>query len=311
MQVLFIVNPNAGGRAGAKAIDTALARFDEANWQVITVRTKTVEEASDLITSAGQQGYELLVVGGGDGSIHHLIGHLPIGSPDKAAGIPFGIIPLGSGNDFYRGTGAPMDPWGAADNIVNGKDIPIDVGLVEPVNNDGSLRNEKPIRFTNTAGIGLDSQTLARREVSAPWLSARYDLLFLMTLAGLKPIHVTLETDDWVKELHAYWILCCNNGFIGTGMHVAPDAKINDGLMDVLIVEKISKIRFVVNLPKVFKGKHLNQPGLSVMRARSVILRSDPDFRMAIDGDREFKPPARISILKGAVRLRTKGLGEK
>jgi diacylglycerol kinase (ATP) len=311
MRVLFIVNQNAGGSGSAKIIETALARFNEADWHVITTRTKSKHDADELITTAGEQGYDLLVIGGGDGSIHHLIGHLPLGTPDKPAGIPFGIIPIGSGNDFYRGTGAPMDPWGAADNIVNGTAVPIDVGLVEPLYDDGSPRSEKPIRFTNTAGMGLDSQTLELREKSPSWLSARYDLLFLMTLARLKPIKVVMESDEWRRELEAYWILCCNNGFIGTGMHVAPNAEIDDGLLDILVVGKLSKIRFVVNLPGVFKGKHIHQPGIEIIRTRSVILKSDPDFRLAIDGDREFKPPARISIIKGAVRLRTRPFGKQ
>jgi diacylglycerol kinase (ATP) len=311
MQVLFLVNPKAGGRGRVRTVDTALARFNEAGWQVITVRTRSMDHAAEEIVTAQDQGYDLLVIGGGDGSIHHLVQHLPIGTPDKPAGIPFGIVPLGSGNDFYRGVGAPMDPGAAADNIVNGSPVPIDIGLVEQINDDGSPRGARPIRFTNTAGIGIDSQTLALRERAPSWLSARYELLFLTTLIWMKPLRLTLEADSWSRELDGYWVLCCNNGTIGTGMKIAPEASFTDGLMDVVIVEKIPKMRFVVNLPKVFKGTHLNVKGFSVTKARSLIVRSTPDLRLAIDGDREFKPPARISILPGAVRLMTKNLGQR
>ena len=308
MKVLFLVNKNSGGRETGRSVERALKRFDEAGWPVITVRTGSPSEAERHIVSAEEQGYELLVIGGGDGSIHHLVQHLPLGKPDKPEGLPFGIIPLGSGNDFYRGIGAPLDPWAAADNIVNGTPTPIDIGLVEPIAKDGSLRSEKPIRFTNSAGIGIDSQTLATRARAPRFLSARYELLFLFTLIWMKPVKVKIEADKWSSEQEAYWILCCNNGTIGAGMKVAPEARFNDGLMDVVIVDKIPKMRFVVNLPKVFKGTHTSVKGFSVVQAQSLTIQAQPALSLAIDGDLEFKAPARVSIVPGAVRLMTKGL---
>jgi diacylglycerol kinase (ATP) len=308
MKVLFLINKNSGGRSLNQSIERALERFDEAGWQVITVRTGSTSEAEEHVTSAEEQGYELLVIGGGDGSIHHLVQHLPLGTPDKPVGLPFGVIPMGSGNDFYRGIGAPLDPWAAADNIVNGKPIPVDIGLAEPITKSGNLRDEKPIRFTNTAGIGIDSQTLVTRTKAPASLSARYELLFLLTLIWMKPLRVRIEADNWTKDQEAYWILCCNNGTIGTGMKIAPEAKFNDGLMDIVIVDKIPKMRFIVNLPKVFKGTHLSVKGFSVVQAKSLILQAEPDLNLAIDGDLEFKAPARVSILPGALRLMTRGL---
>jgi diacylglycerol kinase (ATP) len=124
----------------------------------------------------------------------------------------------------------------------------------------------------------------------------------------MKPVKVKIEADKWSSEQEAYWILCCNNGTIGTGMKVAPEARFNDGLMDVVIVDKIPKMRFVVNLPKVFKGTHTSVKGFSVTQARSLTINAEPALRMAIDGDLEFKAPARVSILPGALRLMTKGL---
>jgi len=308
MNVLLLVNPHAGGRGNRRVLEIASARFRDAGWLITTVITETQEHAADLIRSAPSEGFDLLVIAGGDGSIHNLVQHLPISTRDRPEGIPFGIIPLGSGNDFYRGIGAPLDPLGAADNIVDGTPTPVDIGLIEAVNEDGSPRGEKPIRFTNTVGVGIDSQTLATRERLPAWFSARYELLFLLTLLWMRPMTMWLKAEEWERELQGYWILCSNTGYIGTGMHIAPEARLDDGLIDVVIIEKIPKMRFVMNLPKVFKGTHVNVKGFSMVQAKSLILRTRPDFRLAIDGDREFKPPARISILPGAVRLRTKVL---
>lgn len=305
MKVLFIINPGAGGRAADKVKGIVESLFKKAGWDIESVVTHTPEEAENLIKSCEEKGFNLLVIGGGDGSIHHLVQHLPIGSTEKAQGIPFGIIPLGSGNDFYRGVGAPMDLEGAAENIINGFPVPIDVGLVEALNEDGSLRKEKPLRFTNTVGIGIDSQTLATREKSPKWLSARYEILFLLTLSFMIPVNAKIKTDVTTTEFEGYWILACNNGVIGTGMKIAPEAKINDGLLDLVLVEKIPKLQLAINLPKVFKGTHIKVKGFSVSKVRTIELSCRPPLRLAIDGDREFEPPARISILPGAVRLMT------
>ncbi|MFH1675841.1 MAG: diacylglycerol kinase family protein [bacterium] len=305
MKVLFLVNPNAGGKGNADAVRTANRRFDKAGWTVSTVTTKNTDQAGDLIKSAPDEGFELLVIAGGDGTIHNTIQHLPIGSFDNPSKLPFAIIPLGSGNDFYRGTGAPRDASGAAENILNGQNVPIDIGIAVPLNEDGTSRNEKPERFCNTAGIGIDSQTLATRERSPSWLSARYELLFLMTLARLYPLDVTIRSENMSEKFDAYWILCCNNGYIGSGMKVAPEAKINDGLADVLIIRKQSKLRFVFNLPKVFQGTHTKLKGVEIIRTSELDLRCNPGQRLALDGDRSFDAPAKIKILPGAVCLRT------
>jgi YegS/Rv2252/BmrU family lipid kinase len=305
MKVLFLVNPSAGGRGAAGSVDTASRVFRNAGWEVSSVRAQSTEQAADLIESALEKGFDLLVLGGGDGTIHHCVQHLPLGSRENPSPLPFGIIPLGSGNDFFRGTGAPMDPEGAAQNIVKGAPRPIDIGLVEPINDDGSPREGAPVRFANTAGVGMDSQVLAARERAPRWMSARYELIFLLTLAGLYHLKVDLSGNDWRRELDAYWVLCCNNGFIGTGMHVAPDARIDDGLFDVLIIEKQSKLRFMFNLPRVFKGTHLEMDRVHLLRTRSLILKCAPKQRIAVDGDRSFESPAKITILPGAVTLRT------
>ncbi len=305
MKVLFLVNPNAGGRGAGRKVRIAHERFLSAGWSVTLENTGTPEHAGRLISSAHDDGCDLLVLAGGDGTLHHAIQHLPLGSHDKPSTLPFGIIPLGSGNDFYRGTGAPWDPEGAADNIINGRDIPIDIGICEPVDDACNLRNEQSIRFVNTAGVGIDSQTLATREKAPKFLSARYELLFLVTLVRLYPLKVSIQADDWDLDGDYYMVLCCNNGWFGTGMEIAPGAKINDGLFDVLTVRKTPKWKFVVNLHKVFKGTHIYMEEAEILKTRSLVLRCEPGQRVATDGDRACPTPVRISCIPGGVSLRT------
>ncbi len=311
MKVLFLVNPNAGGKANQIAVDSSCKVFQKAGWDVTTVRTESPSHAENQIQSAQDMGYGLLVVAGGDGTLLHIVQNMPMDSNDKSSGIPFGLIPLGSGNDFYRGLGAKRDFTAAAENIVNGKPVPIDIGLVEPLDGSGNPRDEKPVRFINTAGVGMDSQTLATREKSPDWLSARYELLFLMTLIRLCPLRVEMVADDWELNTDAFWILCCNSSNIGGGMIVAPDAKTNDGLLDILIIPKMPKIKFVVNLPKIFKAEHLGIKGIEIRRSSSLILKCTPNQRVATDGDRACEGPVRISVLPGAARFRTSFLNGK
>jgi len=302
MKVLFLVNPNAGGKANAVAVETSCAVFDSAGWDVDTVRTESPEHAEDQLKAAPGNGYELIVVAGGDGTLFHLVQHIPIGKLDD---VPFGLIPLGSGNDFYRGLGAQRDFKSAAESIVNGKIVDVDIGLVEHIDKDGNLTGGDTVRFINTAGIGMDSQTLVTRKNAPDWLSARYELCFLMTLPKLYPLKVKIDAGDWELDTDAFWILCCNNSHIGSGMQVAPDAKTNDGLIDILIIPKMSKFSFVMNMMKVFKGTHLSIKGIEIRRAKSINLFCEPNQVVACDGDRTFEGPVRVSILKGAVRMKT------
>ena len=309
MRALFLVNPLAGGRGNRRAVETALARFDAAGWNTTTVRTVTPQHAGELIESAHGEGYDLLIVAGGDGTVHRAVQHLPLGSYEEPSKLPFAIFPMGSGNDFFRGTGAPRDPDGAAENIIRGRAVPIDIGVCEPISESGEPRAEGSVRFINTAGVGMDSQTLATRERAPARLSARYELLFLMTLMRLYPLRVSMKSDDWDLDVDAYWVLCCNSGYIGSGMRVAPDAKINDGLFDVLIIEKMSKWKFIANLPRVFKATHLQMDGVEIRPARTLTLKCEPNQRVATDGDRACEGPVRIKMLPGAVSLWTSRLG--
>ncbi|MCX6645953.1 MAG: YegS/Rv2252/BmrU family lipid kinase [bacterium] len=311
MKTLMLVNPRAGGRGNVEVVESARSRFAREGWDISVVRSQDINEGIAAINKAVDNGLELLVLCGGDGTIHSSIQHLPSGTEESLSPLPFGIIPLGSGNDVYRGLGAPRDPIGAAENIIFGKPVPIDAGTVFPVNIDGSPRNEKPIRFINTAGVGIDSQTLVTRAKSPRWLSARYEIIFLLTLASLKPISASLEADDWNLDIEAYWILACNNAYIGTGMHVAPDAKIDDGLMDVLLVPKKPKLEFMMHFNKVFTGRHFEIEGVHIRKAKNLLLKCDPIQRLACDGDLAFLSPARISIEKGVFSLRTSWLNGK
>ena len=311
MKTLFLVNPNAGGRENNTAVEISCGVFNDAGWEVDTVRTESPEHAETEIATAHEKGYELRVVAGGDGTLLHTVQHIKIGSKTEEPPIPFGLIPLGSGNDFFRGMGAPRDCKSAAESIVHGKVVPVDVGLVEPIDENGNPREGKPVRFINTAGVGADSQTLATREKAADWLSARYELLFLMTLMRLYPLDVHLVADDWELDTSAFWVLCCNNSHIGSGMLVAPDAKTNDGLLDILIIPKMPKIMFILNLMKIFKGTHLTIRGVEIRRTKSVKLFCKPNQRVACDGDRTFEGPVKISILHGAVRMRTSFLNRE
>jgi len=308
MRVLFLVNPNAGGTGSRRKVDIALGHFKNAGWSVDLVRTENPEHSGELINSAGENGYELLVLAGGDGTLHSTVKYLDLEN-EGGQPIPFGIIPLGSGNDFFRGMGAPGDPDGAAMNIVEGSAHAIDIGVVEPVDENGHPREGNAVRFINTAGVGMDSQTLATREKAPGFMSARYELLFLMTLAKLYPLEVKIKADGWEIDMDAYWILCCNNGYIGSGMRVAPEAKVNDGLMDVLIIPRMSKLRFVGQLGRIFRGTHTDIPGIEIRRASELVLRCEPQQRVATDGDRAGLAPSRIRMLPGAVRLRTRWLG--
>ncbi|HEX9743915.1 MAG TPA: YegS/Rv2252/BmrU family lipid kinase [bacterium] len=311
MKVLFLVNPHAGGRANQQAIDIAMSEFRKADWDVTKTLTTSEKQANDLIRGATYDGYNMVAVAGGDGTVHNAIQNIPLATDDHPEPIPLAIFPLGSGNDFIRGTGALPDPESSAKNIVEGVSAPFDMGLVEPVDQDGNPRDGRIVRFCNTAGVGIDSQTLATRLTAPKWLGTRYDLLFVLTLMKLFPLNIVMEAEDWTFEGPVYWAVCCNNHQIGNGMKIAPGATIDDGVMDIVFVHKDSKLKFIMSLPKVFKGAHLDVDCFEMRKAKSVVLRCSPEQNVAADGDITELAPSRIRLLNKAARLRTSWLNGK
>lgn len=294
--VCLIVNPAAGGgKAGrlAPAVERELRRLG------LTVRredTTHLEHARELGLEAAQAG-ETVVALSGDGMLGVLADALR-----AVPGATLGVLPGGRGNDFARVLGIPEDAVAACATIAAGAARMVDLGLVST----GPDPDADGVAFVGIASCGFDSDANRIANEAPAWLGGLvYAYGALRALISWRPARFEIELQPQ-GERHAfsgYTVAAANSKAYGGGMHMAPDALLDDGLLEVVVVERVGKLRFVANLPKVFKGEHVKQPSVRVLRAKEIAVSADRPFTMYADGDPIGELPLRVSALAGAVRM--------
>jgi YegS/Rv2252/BmrU family lipid kinase len=282
---LLLVNPSAGGGRSGGVLEQARAALDRHGASYRVVMTQSIEHGIDEATK-GAAGGEIPTVISGDGLIGQVGGALAGGE------IPLGVIPGGRGNDFARVVAIPTDPQEAVENLIAGHTRRMDVGVL------GDRR------FLCIASCGFDSDA-NRIANEARFIrgSAVYAYAALRALAGWKPATFTLTLDGERSEVTGYSVAVANSKAYGGGMFVAPDAELDDGLLDVVTTARVGKLHFLRNLPKVFEGEHINNPEVEVRRAAEVRIEADRPFAVYADGDHLADLPVTVSLLPQALRV--------
>ncbi|HEV3055816.1 MAG TPA: diacylglycerol kinase family protein [Solirubrobacteraceae bacterium] len=303
MKLALIVNPHSGGGRAARSLDAVRAALAGVEHHVEL--TESLDHARELARAAAAAG-EVAVAFGGDGLIGAVAGALAGGAvagalagsaPDDApadapAGV-LGVLPGGRGNDFARGLGIPLEPVQACRTLIDGVERAVDLGEV-----NGRT-------FVGIASCGFDSD--ANRIANETTL-VRGNLVYaygaLRALLGWRSTAFTLDLDgDRTRAFTGYTVAAANSKSYGGGMLIAPDASLTDGLLDVVLVGDVAKLRFLRLLPTVFKGEHVRQPGVEVIRASEVTVHADRPFTMYADGDPIAELPATVRVLPAAVKV--------
>ncbi len=252
MTIALIVNPSAGGGRASRVLEGVQAALRSHGLEHRVERTTDLDDARRLARAAAAAG-ETAVALGGDGLIGAVAG--AISGTDGV----LGVVPGGRGNDFARTLGIPLDPEGACDVLARGTVRALDLGEV-------SSPDTAPSTFIGIASCGFDS--VANRIANETRL-VRGNLVYaygaLLALIGWSPASFTLKLDDGVpRSVTGYTIAVANSKAYGGGMWLAPDASLTDGMLDIVIVEHASKLRFLRLLPTVFKGDHVKEPNVHV-----------------------------------------------
>jgi YegS/Rv2252/BmrU family lipid kinase len=285
LPLAILVNPASGAGRAAKLLPRVEQALDARRAVFRVQRTKGLEHGIRQSLDAIEAG-ELPVVMGGDG----LIG--AVGGAMAGSEVPLGIIPGGRGNDLARGLGIPDEPEEAVEVLLGGESRRIDVGEVNGV------------RFLGIVSVGFDSEA---NRVANETRFLRGNLVYafaaLRTLMRWKPARFTVRVDDERHRFTGYSVSVANNRAFGGGMFIAPDAELDDGLFDVVAVGAVGKLRFVANLPKVFKGTHVEEDEVQVFRARHLELTASSPFPVYADGEHISDLPASLRVLPRALSV--------
>jgi len=247
----------------------------------------SAEELRLHAEAAAREGYDRVIAAGGDGTVNALMNGL-LGS-DTA----LGILPLGHGNDFARSLGIPLDPRAAVDFLLHASVESMDVVRI------GDRA------YAGIAGMGLDAETNRRANAWGSWPTGhlRYFLAGLRTLLGFRPLRVELVTDSEEFSGEVMWIAVANSAFYGGGLRIAPEAAVDDGVLDVCVIEKMSPLRLLALYPSLMRGTHVRSRGVRYFRSTWVRLRSPVGTAVFGDGELLGEVPLEARIDPGALRV--------
>ena len=285
-EIALLTNPTSGRGKGARHRDAALARLRESGFVVRNLQGRDVDEAADLARGCVADGVEALVVCGGDGLVH--LGVQAV----AGTGIPLGLIPSGTGNDVARYLDLPRtDPVAAADRIIASRRRTID------------LARSGDRYFVTVLAAGFDAIVNERANaMSWPRGRLRYSLAVVSELRRFRPLPYTLDLDGAPRTVEAMLVAVGNGPSFGGGLRITEGALLDDGMLDVVVITRMSKARLVRSYPRLFTGRIDGIAEYVHRRVRSVTIAA-PGIVTYADGERFGPLPLTIECVPGALEV--------
>lgn len=292
-RIVVAINPNASfgrGREVGPAVVTTLRALGHDVTSLIEPDFAQLLEAARAEVRTRP---DALVVVGGDGMVNLGVRAL------EGSRVPLGLVPSGTGNDMARGLGIPIgDTEAAIEHLVDALQRPPRVIDAGSIGFDGGRS-----RFACILSAGFDALVNERaNRMTRPRGRSRYTIALLVELARLRPIAYTLTLDGVVHHERALLVAVANNLSFGGGMKVAPDAQLDDGLFDVVLVRPLGRLAFLRIYPRVFAGTHVTDSRVVVHRAASVRVEAEGVVAYA-DGERIAPLPVDIAMDAGGLRV--------
>jgi diacylglycerol kinase (ATP) len=261
--------------------------------------TEGVGHAIELARLAASDGYRYLVAVGGDGTVNEVANGILHST--NAATTALGIVSTGTGSDFIRSVGISRDYATACSALTSPRRLSIDAGVVEYQRQGQTLERF----FINTAGVGFDAAAVRETERLPKYFGGTIPYLVgvLRALFTYKNKPVVIRVGDEVESYRVLDVAVANGGYLGGGMHIAPDAELGDNLLDVVIVGDMGKFEFLKEFPKVYKGTHVSLPKVTMKKGTDITIESTEPMLVYADGELLGECPASFRVVPGALSL--------
>jgi YegS/Rv2252/BmrU family lipid kinase len=289
----IIANPHSGKKESSKILDLVRPVFDSEHSELSILVTAFPGHAEELAGSLDFSIYDGLLVLGGDGTFHEVVNGV-LKRADKKT-LPIGLLPAGSGNSILHDLSL-TDPLVAAKAIIGGRTQFIDVA---------QIKGDLTLRYSiNLIGWGLVTDVGERAE-TLRWLGPRrYTVSSVIEILRRKTRRANLVLDGKVIVDDFTFVAACNSIHIGKGMKMAPSAKLDDGLIDLVVVRgSINRQRLFSVLPKLFDGSHIEEPEVAYYQVPSFSLSSETKDNLNIDGEMVGTTPIDVEILKQVIEI--------
>ena len=290
-KLYFLLNPFAGNGNAYNIFKLVKSILDKEQIEIESYLSQSKGDIERFITNEDLSEFDGICVIGGDGTIHEAIEGLM--QSEKSKYLPLGIIPAGSGNAFAEDLGL-RDPLDGLENIIIGDISRIDVMRIKTRHN---------INYAvNIIGWGMASNVNILAE-KLRWLgNIRYSIASILSILKIKLQTVNIIIENQVFEGKTAFFIALNTIHTGKGMKMAPKAKLNDGLIDIILLKKASRLRILKIFLQLFSGKHIYDPLVQYMQVKSFSINSENDF-LNIDGENIGQTPIEVSVERNAIQL--------
>lgn len=308
-RVLVIVNPAAGRGRVERLWPRAEAALRAAGVAFETVKTGAAGEAIALAERAARD-YSVVIAAGGDGTVHEVVNGL-LRASAGAATVAFGVLPLGSGDDFAKMIppeppvgGRPHDWTAAVAKIARGETRRFDAGRLE----SDTLEGGRVHYFANGMDVGFGAQGAANAAALPNFVKGRaaYFAALAQTLVDYPQLRLRMSVDDAPPERMETTMTAVMNGrCFGSSFWVCPEARADDGLLDIMCADALGRIAILGLVPRIMRGSHATHPRVRMLRGRRVVFESDTPMAVEADGELPFAAARRVavSVLPGVLNV--------
>ncbi|MFB7373088.1 diacylglycerol/lipid kinase family protein [Streptomyces sp. NPDC056222] len=289
-QFTAVVNPTAGGSSGTAALLPLARLLREAGARLDTVYSRNLEHAQELARRAGAQGHVVLAVGG-DGMAGCVGGAL------SGTDTVFGLVPAGRGNDFARALELPTEAPGLARVLLDGEPRAVDTIEVESA-------FHARVSVLGSVYAGVDA--VANRHANASRLlrgAASYYAGGLRAVLAWRSAAYRITVDGVLHERDGYTVVAANSGFYGFGRNVAPGARLDDGMLDVVVIGDAPKRHFFATMNELKTGAHVNRPQVEILRGKEIRIEADRPLPYGADGEVDATLPVTVRVQPGALNV--------
>ena len=287
MKLLLIFNPHASlGRAAALMPDVLSALEVFAKVEVFCTRGRS--DATRYLAETGLGDFDGIIAAGGDGTLFEVLNGLYRHEPGSRPAL--GLLPVGTGNAFSRDLGLQPGDWRKGIEIIRaGGKRAVDVGRVRQSDGD--------FHFLNIIGAGLPVDAMQTADRMKVFGRSAYTLSTLWHALRLRSYPLRFTVDGVVHEQESMFIEIANSRYTGTSFLIAPDAKMDDGLFDIILVRRMPRARLLRLFPSIYSGDHVKYPEVTVLQGRVITIESPGGMILAPDGELHGGTPATVSCL--------------
>jgi diacylglycerol kinase (ATP) len=298
LRTVFLVNPaSANGSTGRRWPEIA-HRATSAGLHGDALFSRAPGELADLASKAADDGAKLLVVVGGDGSVHEVANGIA-----ERDGVEIAVIPRGTGWDFARSLALPHSLDAAIRVALEGRTRTIDLGRASYRTWAG---NDEQSWFANVGSVGMSGAIAQRANDTTKAFGGKVSYVWatFAVFARWSNSEIQVTVDGERRRARMHDVIVSNGAFLGGGMKICPDAQPDDGVFDVLLIGDLAKRDLLLTMPKIFRGTHLPHPKAELLRGSQVTVDAPEPLPIELDGEQPGTTPARFELVPQALRVR-------